>query len=232
MSVSPPASRARLRGRRAPGSGTPVEDRVLAVDVQVDEVGAHGRAILRGVLDGPRRAPDQGFRGACVDSAHALGTPWARGRARARGLLGRHFGAPGHPPRARRWRDDGRVGPDLVHLALALVALPAAYVARRRPQAVFVAGTVVFSVASLTCGLVSDFGLLVAARCVQAVGAAAIVTAAIVLLTAATGSERAALRIWVSAGVFGAALGPRPAGSSPRCSAGARSSLPRCRWRS
>ncbi len=98
------------------------------------------------------------------------------------------------------------------NLVLALVALPAAYVARRRPRAAFVAGTVVFAAASLLCGLATNFDWLVAARCVQAVGAALVVTAAIGLLTEATGSQSGGKRIWVAAGVLGAALGPAAGG--------------------
>ena len=98
------------------------------------------------------------------------------------------------------------------NLVLALVALPAAYVARRRPRTAFVAGTVVFAAASLLCGFAPNFEWLVAARCIQAVGAALVVTAAISLLAASTGSESRATRLWVAAGVFGAALGPAAGG--------------------
>jgi MFS family permease len=53
--------------------------------------------------------------------------------------------------------------------------------------------------------------VLVAARCVQALGAALIVTSALHLLSQVEGSERA-LRVWVAAGVLGAALGPAAGG--------------------
>jgi len=58
------------------------------------------------------------------------------------------------------------------NLGLALAAVPAAYVARRRPRTAFAAGTLVFAAASLACGLAPSFGVLVGARCVQAVGGA------------------------------------------------------------
>jgi MFS family permease len=98
------------------------------------------------------------------------------------------------------------------NLVLALLALPAAYIARRRPRAAFVSGAVVFSVSSLVCGLASSFELLVAARSFQAVGAALLVVAALDLLSVTTDGEARAARIWVAAGVLGAALGPAVGG--------------------
>ena len=98
------------------------------------------------------------------------------------------------------------------NLVLALVVVPAAYVARRRPRQAFAFGVVVFAGASLACGLAPSFEVLVGARCVQAVGAAVIVTAALDLLSQVTGSAEGALRYWVAAGVLGAALGPAAGG--------------------
>jgi MFS family permease len=98
------------------------------------------------------------------------------------------------------------------NLVLALTAVPAAYVSRRRPRESFAAGVLVFAAASLACGLAPSFGVLVGARCVQAVGAALLVTAALDLLSRADGSDEAALRVWVAAGVVGAALGPAVGG--------------------
>jgi MFS family permease len=97
------------------------------------------------------------------------------------------------------------------NLVLALVAVPAAYVSRRRPRTSFGAGVAVFAVASLVCGLAPEFGVLVGARCVQAVGAAFLVTAALDLLSQLDG-DQGALRVWVAAGVLGAALGPAAGG--------------------
>jgi MFS family permease len=98
------------------------------------------------------------------------------------------------------------------NLVLAVVAVPAAYVARRRPIAAFVAGSLVFAAASLACGLAPSFEVLVAARCVQAAGAALLVTAALGLLAQTTGSEARAARMWVAAGILGAAFGPAVGG--------------------
>jgi MFS family permease len=98
------------------------------------------------------------------------------------------------------------------NLVLALVAVPAAYVSRRRPREAFVVGVLVFALASLACGLAPSFDVLVGARCVQAVGAALLVTAALDLLSQVEASDEAALRVWVAAGILGAALGPAAGG--------------------
>ena len=98
------------------------------------------------------------------------------------------------------------------NLGLALAAVPAAYAARRRPRAAFAVGTLVFAGASLACGLAPSFGVLVSARCVQAVGGAILVCAALDLLTAIDGSDARSVRTWASAGVLGAALGPAAGG--------------------
>ena len=98
------------------------------------------------------------------------------------------------------------------NLVLALAAVPAAYLARRSPVAVFVAGTLVFAAASLACGLAGTFGLLVGARGIQAVGGALVVTAALDLLTETEGGTAAGARVWAAAGILGAALGPAAGG--------------------
>ena len=98
------------------------------------------------------------------------------------------------------------------NLVLALLAVPAAYVARRRPRAAFAVGVVVFSGSSLACGLAPSFEVLVGARCVQALGGALIVTAALDLLSGQIGDDARAARTWVAAGVLGAALGPAAGG--------------------
>ena len=98
------------------------------------------------------------------------------------------------------------------NLALALAALPAAFVARRAPRMVFLAGTLIFAGASLVCGLAPSFAVLVGARSVQAVGAALLVTAALGVLSATAKGGARAVRVWVAAGIFGAALGPAAGG--------------------
>jgi MFS family permease len=98
------------------------------------------------------------------------------------------------------------------NLVLAILAVPAAYAARRRPRAAFVLGVLVFAGASLACGLAPEFEVLLAARCVQAVGAVLIVTAALDLLSETLASDARAIGVWVAAGIVGAALGPAAGG--------------------
>ena len=78
---------------------------------------------------------------------------------------------------------------------------------RRR---VFLVGVVVFTVASLLCGLAPSEGVLIAARALQGLGAAIISPAAlsIVMTTFEEGAERnKALGIWGAMGGSGAAVG-------------------------
>ena len=98
------------------------------------------------------------------------------------------------------------------NLALALSALPAAYIARRKPALVFGVGAVVFAAASLACAFASSFEGLVAGRTVQGVAGAAVVCAALDLLSSVVESEARAARIWALAGVLGASLGPAAGG--------------------
>ena len=94
------------------------------------------------------------------------------------------------------------------NLVLAAAAVPAAYLARRRPALVCAIGLLVFAGASLLCGLASSFELLLVGRCIQAVGGAAVVSAALDLLSETAGAEGRAAHVWARAGVLGAALGP------------------------
>src|SRR4051812_17492947 len=77
------------------------------------------------------------------------------------------------------------------NLVMALAAVPAALVARRvGPGRAAAVGLAIFAGAGLACGLADDLSTLVVARCVQALGGAAAVTAALELLPATVGSER------------------------------------------
>ena len=98
------------------------------------------------------------------------------------------------------------------NLVLALAAVPAALLARRRPATVCAVGAVVFAAASAACAVAPEFDVLLAARCVQAIGGAALVTASLELLAAQERSDAEAVRTWVKAGVIGAALGPAAGG--------------------
>jgi predicted MFS family arabinose efflux permease len=95
------------------------------------------------------------------------------------------------------------------NLVIALAAVPAALIARRvGPGRTAAVGLAVFAGAGLACGLADELSTLIVARCVQALGGAAAVTAALELLPATVGSERRAATIWAAAGATGAALGP------------------------
>lgn len=80
-------------------------------------------------------------------------------------------------------------------------------VGRRRS---FVAGVAVFTIASVLCGLAPSVELLVAARVVQAFGAAMLVPASLALVIAAFPAERRAhaIGIWGASAAVAAGLGP------------------------
>jgi MFS family permease len=95
------------------------------------------------------------------------------------------------------------------NLVMALAAVPAAHLARRvGPGRAASVGLAVFAGAGIACAASEHLSTLIAARCVQALGGAAAVTAALELLPATVGSERRATEVWVAAGATGAALGP------------------------
>jgi EmrB/QacA subfamily drug resistance transporter len=75
---------------------------------------------------------------------------------------------------------------------------------------VFLAGLGVFTVASAACAVAPSVGLLVAARAVQALGAAMVTPTSLSLLLAAYPADRRAhaVGIWASIGAVAAALGP------------------------
>jgi MFS family permease len=99
------------------------------------------------------------------------------------------------------------------NLVLALCAVPAALVARGTGAArATVGGLTLFGAAGLACGLAPTLAVLLAARCVQAVGGAAAVCGALELLPQQLDSEPRAVRVWAAAGAFGAALGPAAGG--------------------
>jgi EmrB/QacA subfamily drug resistance transporter len=96
-------------------------------------------------------------------------------------------------------------------LVFAALLVPAGRLADRwGRKAVFMGGLALFTVASAACGLAPTAGLLIAARVVQAVGAAAITPTSLALVLRATPKERVpiAVAIWGSMGAVAAAFGP------------------------
>jgi MFS family permease len=98
------------------------------------------------------------------------------------------------------------------NLALALAAVPAAFLARRYPTRVFAAGIVVFSAASLACAFAPTIEVLIGARALQGVAGAGVVCASLDLLSQATGGDAPAARVWALSGILGAAFGPAAGG--------------------
>src|SRR5688572_30336704 len=96
-------------------------------------------------------------------------------------------------------------------LAFAALLVPAGRLADRwGRKRVFMGGLALFTVASAACGLAPTAGLLIAARVLQAVGAAAITPTSLALVLRATPKERVpiAVAIWGSMGAVAAAFGP------------------------
>jgi hypothetical protein len=89
------------------------------------------------------------------------------------------------------------------------VALPAAARLRAGSRAVGAGGAALFAAASLGCAAAGSLGALIAFRCVQAAGAAALLVAAFVLLDAGGRGRRA----WNAAAIFGFAAGPALGGA-------------------
>ncbi len=94
------------------------------------------------------------------------------------------------------------------NLVLGLVAVPTAAVGTRTPaHRVGAAGIAVFAGSSAWCALAGSIEMLVAARCLQAVGGALALVGCLELLVAGRG-ERRGLSAWITAGVVGTAAGP------------------------
>jgi MFS family permease len=98
------------------------------------------------------------------------------------------------------------------NLGLALTAVPAAFLARRRPTMVFGVSVVVFAAASLACAFSPSIWVLIGARALQGMAGAGVVCAALDLLSQATGGDAPAARVWALSGIVGAAFGPAAGG--------------------
>jgi len=95
------------------------------------------------------------------------------------------------------------------NLVLAVVAVPAALLSRRvGARRVITIGLGLLGVASAGCAVAGSIDVLIASRCLQAVGAAAVAAAALELFTEVLRDERRAARMWTASGAAGAALGP------------------------
>ena len=81
---------------------------------------------------------------------------------------------------------------------------------RTGQRRVFLAGMALFTAASAACAAAPGLAFLVAARIVQAAGAAALIPTSLALLLAATPAERRSgrVRAWAAVGGISAALGP------------------------
>jgi DHA2 family methylenomycin A resistance protein-like MFS transporter len=101
---------------------------------------------------------------------------------------------------------------DAYTLVFAALLLPAGGACDRfGPRRVYLVGIIVFAVASIGCALAPTAGLLIAARAVQGIGAAAIVPATLALLTelfADPPARAIAVGLWGAAGGVAAAVGP------------------------
>jgi MFS family permease len=97
----------------------------------------------------------------------------------------------------------------IFNLVLALLAVPAAHLARRYgPGRSAAVGLAVFAGGSLVCGLATGLGPLLTGRAVQAAGGAVAVVGALELMVSTFGDDRRAIATWVGAGAIGAAVGP------------------------
>lgn len=94
------------------------------------------------------------------------------------------------------------------NLVLGLIAVPAAMVlARAQPRILTALGIAVFAGSSAWCAVADSIEMLIAARCVQAIGGALALVGCLELLVEEYG-ERRGLAAWVTAGVIGTASGP------------------------
>jgi MFS family permease len=94
------------------------------------------------------------------------------------------------------------------NLVLGLTAVPTAvWSARAQPRLVAAAGIAVFVLASAWCAVAGSIDVLIAARCVQAVGGALALVGCLELMVDRWG-ERHGIAAWVAAGVVGTAIGP------------------------
>jgi MFS family permease len=94
------------------------------------------------------------------------------------------------------------------NLVLGLVAVPTAMVMPvAQPRILSAVGIAVFAGSSASCAVAQSIEVLIAARCVQALGGALALVGCLELLVEVYG-ERRGIAAWISAGVIGTATGP------------------------
>ncbi len=96
-------------------------------------------------------------------------------------------------------------------IVFAALLIPAGKLADRvGHRRVFLAGSIVFTVASMACGFAPSAELLIAFRIIQAGGAAALIPASLALVMHAFTNDQLprAVAIWGAAGAVAGALGP------------------------
>jgi MFS family permease len=94
------------------------------------------------------------------------------------------------------------------NIVLGLGAVPTAMsFARAQPRILTAIGIAMFAGASAWCAVAGSIDVLIAARCVQALGGAFALVGSLELLVAEYG-ERRGVAAWVTAGVIGTATGP------------------------
>lgn len=95
------------------------------------------------------------------------------------------------------------------NLVLAASALLLVFVVHRvRANVLLAVGSVVFLGASIACALANSIGFLIAARSVQGLGGALLLTGSLPVLAAFAGSNARGVAIWTAAGTLGAGMGP------------------------
>lgn len=94
------------------------------------------------------------------------------------------------------------------NLVLGLVVVPTAVGLKRvDPRYLGAVGIAGFAAASAWCAVAESIEVLIAARCLQALGGALVLVGCLELLVAVYG-ERRGIAVWITAGVIGTATGP------------------------
>jgi predicted MFS family arabinose efflux permease len=94
-------------------------------------------------------------------------------------------------------------------VAVTVLAVVMAFVHRwTMPLAVLVSGLIAFAVSSIVAAAADTLSVLLTARAIQGAGAALLLAGALPVLAALTGSSATGRRVWATAGMVGAVIGP------------------------